>query len=117
MPPTPDNTWTLTARWVFPVARPPLEGGTVTVAGDRIAAVEPHGHRPAHVDFGDAAILPGLVNAHTHLDLSGMRGLAPPSPDFTGWLRRVIAFRRLRTPEQVRADVRAGLDECIRTGT
>jgi cytosine/adenosine deaminase-related metal-dependent hydrolase len=109
--------WTLTARWVFSVEAPPLERGTVTINGERIAAVEPHGTRRADVDLGNAAILPGLVNAHTHLDLSGMRGLAPPSPDFTGWLRRVIAHRRERTPEQVREDIQVGLAECLRFGT
>jgi cytosine/adenosine deaminase-related metal-dependent hydrolase len=108
-------TFSLTARRVFPVAGPPIANGVLTVAGGTIAAVERHGR--ADLDLGNAAILPGLVNAHTHLDLSGMRGLAPPSPDFTGWLRRVIAHRRARTPEQVQADVRAGLAECVRTGT
>jgi cytosine/adenosine deaminase-related metal-dependent hydrolase len=114
--PSNPNPWTVTARWVFPVSGPPLEGGRVTIQGERIVAVEPRGRR-ADVDLGDAAILPGLVNAHTHLDLSGMRDLAPPSPDFTGWLRQVIAHRRGRSPEQVRADVEAGLAECLRCGT
>ena len=108
-------TFSLTARWVFPVAGPPLANGVLSVREGTISAVERHGR--ADLDLGNAAILPGLVNAHTHLDLSGMRGLAPPSPDFTGWLRRVIAHRRARTPEQVQADVRAGLAECVRTGT
>jgi cytosine/adenosine deaminase-related metal-dependent hydrolase len=58
-----------------------------------------------------------LVNAHTHLDLTGLRGLAPPSPDFTGWLRNVIIHRRNRSPEQVQADLRAGLAESLRFGT
>jgi cytosine/adenosine deaminase-related metal-dependent hydrolase len=112
-----DVAWTLTARWVFPVSAPPLEGGTVTIANERIVAVEPHGTRRADLDLGDAAVLPGLVNAHTHLDLSGLRGLAPPSPDFVGWLKQVIEHRRRRSPEQVRADIEAGLAECLRTGT
>jgi cytosine/adenosine deaminase-related metal-dependent hydrolase len=109
--------WTVTARWVFPVSGPPLERGTVTVAGERIAAVEPVGRRRPDLDLGDTAILPGFVNAHVHLDLSGLRGLAPPTPDFTAWLRRVIAHRRTRTPEQVRDAVRAGLAESLRFGT
>jgi aminodeoxyfutalosine deaminase len=113
----PSTPWTLTARWVFPVSGLPLEGGLVTVHGDRLTAVEPQGVRRADVDLGDAAILPGLVNAHVHLDLTGMHGLAPPSPDFTGWLKEVIAHRRGRSPEQVRADVEAGLAECLRFGT
>ena len=108
---------TVTARWLFPVAGPPLEGGHLTFVGERIAAVKPPGHRAADIDFGNAAILPGLVNAHTHLDLTGMRGLAPPSPDFIAWLRQVIAHRRARTPDEVVADVRVGLAECLASGT
>jgi cytosine/adenosine deaminase-related metal-dependent hydrolase len=115
--PPPQEEWTLTARWVLPVSGPPLARGWVTIAGDRIAAVGPHGSRTPDVDLGDVAVLPGLVNAHTHLDLSGMRGLAPPTPDFTGWLRQVVAHRRGRSPEQVQADVRAGLEESLRYGT
>lgn len=110
---------TYTARWVLPVAGPPLERGTVTVDGDRIAAVEPRGVRAADVDLGNAAVVPGLVNAHTHLDLSGARGRTPPTDaeHFTDWLRTVIAYRRSRTPAEVQADVRAGLAECLAAGT
>jgi cytosine/adenosine deaminase-related metal-dependent hydrolase len=102
---------------VFPVDAPPLERGTVIMAGERIVAVEPHGTRQADVDFGNTAILPGFVNAHTHLDLSGLRGQAPPSPDFTDWLRQVIAHRRSRTPEQIQQDIQVGLAESLRFGT
>jgi len=110
---------TFTARWVFPVAGPPLEHGTVTIRGDRIESVDPHGVRSPDEDLGDAAIVPGLVNPHTHLDLSGARGLIPPTdPDhFTDWLRGVIAYRRTCTPEQIQADIRTGLAECFRYGT
>lgn len=112
-----DESWTLTARWVVPVDGPPLERGTVTVRGEKIEAVEPRGTRTADVDCGNAAILPGLVNAHTHLDLSGARGQLPPTPDFTGWLRRVIAYRRQCSPEKVGSDIRGGIAECLHFGT
>lgn len=113
------ETRTFTARWVFPVAGPPLERGTVTINGDTITAVDPHGVRTVDDDLGNVAIIPGLVNAHTHLDLSGARGLIPPTePDhFTDWLRGVIAYRRTRSPEQVENDIHVGLDECLRAGT
>ena len=109
---------TFTARWILSVAGPPLERGTVTVRGDRIVAVEPHGARTPDEDFGDATVLPGLVNAHTHLDLTGAAGLTVPVPGepFPEWLLRVIAFRRSRTPEQVEADIRVGLAESLRHG-
>ncbi len=107
------------ARWVFPVAGPPLANAIVVVRDAKIEAIEPAGRRTADVDFGNAALIPGLVNAHTHLDLSGARGLIPPTDPahFTDWLRGVIAYRRTRTPEQLQADIRAGLAECLSHGT
>lgn len=110
---------TYTARVVFPVSAPPLAGGTVTVRGGRIAAVEPRGARTPDFDLGNVALIPGLVNAHTHLDLSGARGAVPPTDaaHFPDWLRGVIAFRRSRTAEQVRDDIAAGVAEALRAGT
>jgi cytosine/adenosine deaminase-related metal-dependent hydrolase len=111
------DDFTLTARWVFPVIAPPLERGVVTVRNDRIIAVEPHRAHKADIDLGDVAIVPGFVNSHTHLDLTGARGLTPPTPDFVGWLQQVIAYRRERTAEQVAADVQTGIAESLRFGT
>ncbi len=108
--------WSLTARWIFPVAGPPLERGVVTICGDRITAVEPRGISTADLDLGNAAILPGLVNAHTHLDLSGLHVPIPFTGDFTAWLRAVIAHRRGLQPNQVRDHVRAGLAESLAHG-
>jgi cytosine/adenosine deaminase-related metal-dependent hydrolase len=112
-----DQPWTLTARWIFPVDQPPLQGGTVTIHEDRILAVEPPGRQRAEMDFGNCAILPGLVNAHTHLDLSGLRGQAAPTPDFTAWLWAVIRHRRALSLEQVQRDIEAGLAESLAAGT
>ena len=108
--------FTLTARWVFPVAAAPLSA-VGSGDGDQIAAVEPHGNRAADIDLGDTAIVPGFVNAHTHLDLTGARGLTPATSDFVGWLRQVIAYRRQRTPQQVATDVQVGIEESLRFGT
>jgi cytosine/adenosine deaminase-related metal-dependent hydrolase len=110
-------TWTLTARWILPVAGPPLERGLVILNGERILDVKPYGTRAADVDLGNAAVLPGLVNAHTHLDLSGLRGQCPPTPDFTGWLRQVIRHRRALSTADVANSVAAGLAESLRCGT
>jgi aminodeoxyfutalosine deaminase len=103
----------LSARWVFPVSGPPLAGGTVTVRGNRIESVDAAGARTPDIDFGNGAIIPGLVNAHTHLDLSGTRGATPPTSDFVAWLRQVIGHRRTQNAN----DIRAGLDESLRFGT
>lgn len=111
------DPWTLTARWVFPVDRPPLERGLVVTQGDKISAVEPHGTRTADIDLGNVALLPGLVNPHTHLDLSGLRSKCPPTPDFTEWLRGVIRYRRGQSAAQVKADIQTGLAESEAFGT
>jgi cytosine/adenosine deaminase-related metal-dependent hydrolase len=110
-------TWTLGGRWVFPVSGPPIADGLITIRRELIVDVEPRKQRRPDVDLGDVAILPGLVNAHTHLDLFGLRGQCPPGPDFTAWLRRVIQHRRTMTPEKIESDVRAGLAESLRCGT
>src|SRR5262249_10364354 len=96
-PHLPGADWTLTPRGTFPVDRPPLEGGTITIRGERIAAVLPRGRRKADADAGNVAILPGLVNAHTHLDLSDLHGKVRPGQDFIAWLRQVVAYRRTQT--------------------
>ncbi|MSU78106.1 MAG: hypothetical protein EXS16_08425 [Gemmataceae bacterium] len=112
MPPT-----TYTARWIVPIDVPPIDGGCVTIADGKIVALSTHQSIHVDVDLGDVAVLPGFVNAHTHLDLSGARGLCPITGDFTHWLRQVIAFRMNRTPEQVQSDIASGIAECLRFGT
>jgi cytosine/adenosine deaminase-related metal-dependent hydrolase len=81
-------------RWVLPIAQPPLADGWVAVDGGRISAVGT-GRAPAGdvVDI-DGAILPALVNAHTHLELSWMRGQVPPAPSMPQWVQRLMALRR-----------------------
>ena len=113
------ETTTYTARWIFPIISPPIENGLFTVQGERIVAVEPAGTRSADVDLGSVALLPGFVNAHTHLDLSGARNLIPPTDalHFTDWLSQVIAYRRSRTSEQIANDIQIGLNEAMRYGT
>jgi 5-methylthioadenosine/S-adenosylhomocysteine deaminase len=79
------------ARWVLPVAAPPIADGTVITEGDRIAWVGARAQAPAGPDdrdddLGDAVMTPGLVNAHTHLDLTVLRGFLSDLP-FFDWVR------------------------------
>lgn len=107
----------LTARWLFPVAQPPIANGILIIEGGRVLDVLPAGACTADIDFGDAVIIPGLVNAHTHLDLSGAVGATPPSTDYISWLRQVIAFRRAMSADDVQAAIDTGLAESMRSGT
>lgn len=107
------------AAWVFPVDQPPLANGVVAIEGSRIVAVGRADRLGVDVDLGDAALLPGFVNAHVHLDLTGLRGKLPPPQvdDPTPWLEEVIAHRRGATAEETEAAVRVGIEECLASGT
>lgn len=85
------------AGWVCPIDGPPLSDGWIAVTGDRITAVGAGHDAPAAArvdDLGDAIVLPGLVNAHTHLELSWLRGRVPPGPDFLTWVGALMGVRR-----------------------
>jgi len=83
----------LRARWVFPVAGDPLADAVVEIADGRIVAVGRDIAGPA-VDLGNVALLPGLVNAHTHLEFSRLTApLGSPGMAMGDWVDRVIAYR------------------------
>jgi cytosine/adenosine deaminase-related metal-dependent hydrolase len=78
---------------VLPVDRPPIEHGWLEIAGNRISDVG-HGRPPAGAeDLGDVALLPGLVNAHTHLELSWLAGRIAPAGSMAEWIRDLIRQR------------------------
>jgi cytosine/adenosine deaminase-related metal-dependent hydrolase len=110
------------AAWILPINEPPIRDGWIAVDRGRVAAL---GRRApadgAHtVDLGEVAVLPGLVNAHTHLELSYLRGAVPPSAAFIPWVRAVIAGRRQgpdpRAPE-VLAAIDSAISEVVASGT
>lgn len=103
------------ARWIVPVEGRPLAGGYLMVRGDRVLSVLPSWSGNA-IDLGDVAVVPGLVNCHTHLEFSLLREpLGPPRP-LSEWIRRVIEYRR-GGERDVSAAIRAGMTEAITSGT
>lgn len=112
---------TIGARFILPVEGDPIPEGLLTIRDGRITAVEAARERGPDVDLGNVALIPGLVNAHTHLELSTIDpSRDDPSTwpeDEVDWLRRVIAHRRDRSVESLRAAVDRNLDEAIRAGT
>ena len=111
------------AAWVCPIDRSPIEDGIVEVDDGRIAAIGDQGSRIGDqgiTELGNVAILPGLVNAHTHLELSWLRGRVPPSNSFTDWVKTLVGIRRgtelLITPEVV-APVYDAIRELRASGT
>ena len=82
-----------TAEWVLPMTGEPIHRGSVSIENGRIAGVDDRAPAGA-IDLGDVAVLPALVNAHTHLELSYLRGRVPPTGTFIDWIRTIIAARR-----------------------
>jgi cytosine/adenosine deaminase-related metal-dependent hydrolase len=111
------TSFTLRAKWIFPVDGPPIRDGAITYDGEKIVAVEEKPSRTVDRDLGNVAIVPGFVNAHTHLDLTDAHGKFPPTSDFTAWLEKVIAHRRAQNPVDIERAVLAGRDQLLRTGT
>jgi cytosine/adenosine deaminase-related metal-dependent hydrolase len=110
------------AAWVLPIAAPPIRHGWVAVEAGRIVALggpsdrEPRGSVDATEPVASRAILPGLVNAHVHLELSWMRGAVPPASSMPAWAANLIAERRtaVREPD---APIREAIDDARRFGT
>ena len=88
----------LRARTILSVSRPPVENGAVLVAGNRIRAVGPWSDLQSEsgeqvFDLGEVVLLPGLVNAHCHLDYTDMGGELPPPRTFTDWIPLITAAK------------------------
>ena len=112
------------ARWVLPVSTSPIENGAVAIEGQRIAGVGPRSEIVERFpefrvdDFGEAVILPGLINTHTHLELTAMRGyLENEERDFFAWLRKLTRARlELMTPDDIQVSATWGACEAVRAG-
>jgi aminodeoxyfutalosine deaminase len=110
---------TYRAAWILPITVPPVRDGLVAVDGGLITGVGTRLQQQS-IDVGRTAILPSLVNAHTHLELSYLRGAVGRADCFLDWIRAVIAARRPysnpRDPA-ILAAARAAIHEAHATGT
>jgi cytosine/adenosine deaminase-related metal-dependent hydrolase len=103
-PPGPFSSQSLIlrARAVLPISAPPIENGAVVIYGDRIVAADAWGRIPQGLtsanattvlDLGDVVLLPGLINAHCHLDYTDMAGFWPSPKKFTDWIPWMLAAK------------------------
>jgi cytosine/adenosine deaminase-related metal-dependent hydrolase len=104
------------ARLVLPVNAPPIPGGVVRVRGNRIVGVGVDADGPV-TDLGDVILMPGLINAHCHLDYTAMRGAILQQASFAGWIRRINDLKRTMSDEDYLASIAAGFAELARFGT
>jgi cytosine/adenosine deaminase-related metal-dependent hydrolase len=112
----------LRARVALPVRRPPLEDAAVLIAGNRIAAVGRWRTLRSRakgrlVDLGDVILMPGLVNAHCHLDYTDMAGLFPPPRRFCDWIKLITTEKSQWSYSDFAQSWLNGARMLVRTGT
>jgi cytosine/adenosine deaminase-related metal-dependent hydrolase len=89
----------LRARTILPITAPPIEDGAVAISGNQICAIgtwkDLKSQFPSkkRFDLGEVILLPGLVNAHCHLDYTDMAGLWSPPKKFTDWISQMLAAK------------------------
>jgi cytosine/adenosine deaminase-related metal-dependent hydrolase len=112
------------AQWIVPISSPPLADGGIAVDDDRIVAIGTRQTLDAQFpeatihDFGTAAIMPGLINSHSHLELTAMRGfLENEEGDFFAWLKKLTIARLERmTADDLNVSAQWGACEAARAG-
>lgn len=117
------------AAWILPISSPPIrDGGLVTQAGrivdlgpwpavaSRLAQREAAGHPVQRHDAGARVVLPALVNAHTHLELSWMRGRLGEFASMPEWVRALVGLRRRESADEQAASAQ-GIREALACGT
>src|SRR5438309_11721635 len=112
-----------TAAYVLPISSEPIIGGAIVIDGDVIADVgeietlrRKHPDAPV-TDPGQAAILPGFVHCHSHLEITAMRGaLDDVEHDFTEWLLKLNSLREKMSPNEIEAAAISGATEGARAG-
>src|SRR5438270_8861552 len=111
------------ARVVVAMDGPPIENGAVAISGDRIddvgkfSAISKRYSDQELVDLGEQTLLPGLINAHCHLDYTCLRGKIPRQASFKDWIRAINAEKAKLSPEDYVASINEGFAEAKRFGT
>ena len=105
----------LSADWVLPVEGEPIENGAVAIDGERIAAVGTAAELGEGERFPDSAIVPGFVNAHTHLEYAVYAGFGD-GQSFGPWIQTHVERKRRLERAEMEAIARLGAAECLRSG-
>lgn len=97
-----------------------VEDGAVQVEGSRIAWAGPWKERPAEgptTDLGEVILMPGLINAHCHLDYTLFRNAIDPQKSFADWIRRINAVKGTAGDDDYLRSIEAGFQELVMWGT
>jgi aminodeoxyfutalosine deaminase len=122
MPESREKRMIIRARTVVTMAGLPIDNGAVAVSGNGIVDVGKFDEiKPRNagevIDLGEQALLPGLINAHCHLDYTCLRGKIPPQKCFADWIRAINAQKAKLSPNDYLGSSNEGFAEARRFGT
>src|SRR6266550_1528322 len=109
------------ARTVVTMDGPPIENGAIAVCGNQIVGAGNFDeikarHTGEVIDLGEQALVPGLINAHCHLDYTCLRGKIPPQESFTDWIHAINAAKEKLSAQDYLASIAEGFLEARRFG-
>lgn len=112
----------VTADWVLPISTGPIKDGALFISNGRVADIGPahrviqrHPDAPRH-DFPGHILMPGLVNAHTHLAMTCLKGLIPPQP-FDSWITHIPRAWNALSQDDIAASIALGAIKAVASGT
>lgn len=116
------ETYRIQAGWLITLQGEPLRGGCLLIQNGRISAIEKKPQGPIDYSWLDKIVLPGLVNAHTHLEFSGLQSPFSPEGGFVRWVQRVVQYRLQQGEGDALREKREhflceGWRESLKTGT
>jgi aminodeoxyfutalosine deaminase len=123
LPESSENGMIVRARAVVTMDGAAIENGAVAVSRDRIVDVGKFPEVSARcagqeiIDLGEQVLLPGLINAHCHLDYTCLRGKIPRQKSFTNWIHAINAEKSKLSPQDYVASINEGFVEAKRFGT
>jgi cytosine/adenosine deaminase-related metal-dependent hydrolase len=112
----------LRARLALPMGTAPITDAALVIHRDRLVAVGPwrrvrREHLGPVLDLGERLLLPGLLNAHCHLDYTKMAGLFPPPRRFVDWIKSITVTKQSWSDDEFRESWLAGAGMLLRHGT
>ena len=111
------------AKYLIPHPEHCIENGAVAIKGTKIHHVgtfdeiKTLANVEKIIDLGNAVILPGLINIHTHLDLTNLHNRIKPTSNFTHWVFQIVGARIRWKEEDYISSIEKGIELCVESGT
>ena len=106
------------AGWIIVTPQTILRNGHIKTAGDEIIEIGQGRISGCQnvIDYGPGAMMPGLVNVHTHLELSALKGKLPYNQGFQIWVQTLIRLRAALSQDELRSGIEKGVTELLQSG-